>query len=183
MAMRNWIWRIWAGISRGQAIGNSVDLADVESTIGQQAARHSAPIRLLTICGGLLIAAIAVGTAVMVSHFRERALANSERELENTVLLLARHFDQQLDDLTLVQNGLITYMQSAGITTSDAYGHRMSTHDIHLMLKSKISDVTYVGNLTLLNAAGDVMNWSRSWPVPSVNFSDWGIFQEAQIEP
>jgi hypothetical protein len=35
---------------------------------------------------------------VMAGNFRERALHNSERELENTVLLLARHFDQQLED-------------------------------------------------------------------------------------
>jgi hypothetical protein len=34
----------------------------------------------------------------MAGNFRERALHNSERELENTVLLLARHFDQQLED-------------------------------------------------------------------------------------
>ena len=52
----------------------------------------------LILCGVLLIAAITVGTVAMVGEFRERALGNSERELENTVLLLARHFDQQLDD-------------------------------------------------------------------------------------
>ena len=39
-----------------------------------------------------------LGTMVMVGEFRERALANSERELENTVLLLTRHFDQQFED-------------------------------------------------------------------------------------
>ena len=30
-----------------------------------------------------------------VGEFRERTLANRERELENTVQLIARHFDQQ----------------------------------------------------------------------------------------
>ena len=34
----------------------------------------------------------------MVGEFRERALSNRERELENTVLLLSRHFDQQFED-------------------------------------------------------------------------------------
>jgi hypothetical protein len=54
------------------------------------------PIRWRVLCGALLIAAIAVGTAFMVGNFRERSLHSSERELENTVLLLARHFDQPL---------------------------------------------------------------------------------------
>ena len=58
---------------------------------------HSArrgPIRMLVIGGLILIVAIAVGTTVMAGIFRERALNGAKRELENTVLLLARHFDQ-----------------------------------------------------------------------------------------
>ena len=47
------------------------------------------PIRWLILGGMLLIAAIAIGATVMAGNFRERALRNSERELENTVLLLA----------------------------------------------------------------------------------------------
>ena len=56
------------------------------------------PIRWLIAGGAFLIAAIMIGTTIMAGNFRERALDNSKRELENTVLLLARHFDQQLDD-------------------------------------------------------------------------------------
>ena len=43
------------------------------------------PIRWLVLGGVLLIAAIAVGATVMAGNFRERALQNAERELENTV--------------------------------------------------------------------------------------------------
>ena len=69
------------------------------------------PIRWLILGGALLIAAIAVGATVMAGNFRERALNNAERELENTVLLLARHFDQQLEDFEVVQKDLIDYMR------------------------------------------------------------------------
>ena len=62
------------------------------------AATFRGPVLWLTVCGGLLVAAIFAGTIMMVGEFRERALANSERELENTVLLLTRHFDQQFED-------------------------------------------------------------------------------------
>jgi hypothetical protein len=73
------------------------------------------PIRWLILGGTLLIAAIAIGATVMAGNFRERALRNSERELENTVLLLARHFDQQLEDFQVVQKDLIAFMRSSGI--------------------------------------------------------------------
>jgi hypothetical protein len=75
-------------------------------------ASRGGPIRWLILGGGLLIAAIAIGATVMAGDFRERALHSSERELENTVLLLARHFDQQLEDFEAVQKDLIAFMRS-----------------------------------------------------------------------
>jgi hypothetical protein len=69
------------------------------------------PILSLILCGGLLVAAITIGTMVMVGEFRERALSNSERELENTVLLLTRHFDQQFEDCEIIANDLNSKMQ------------------------------------------------------------------------
>ena len=63
---------------------------------------RNGPIRWLVIGGACLIAAITIGTTIMAGKFRERALTSRERELENTVLLLARQFDQHLDDFTIV---------------------------------------------------------------------------------
>src|SRR5436190_21053405 len=79
------------------------------------------PIRWLILGGMLLIAGIAVGATVMAGNFRERALSNAERELENTVLLLVRHFDQQREDLEVLQSELTHYMQPNGITTPENY--------------------------------------------------------------
>src|SRR5882724_7761622 len=81
---------------------------------------HGGPIQWLVLGGALLIAAIAISTATMVGSFRDRALANGERELENTAMLLAQHFDQQLEQLDLVQKGMVEYIQSVGITSRTA---------------------------------------------------------------
>src|ERR1700693_5302332 len=96
------------------------------------------PIRWLVAGGGLLVAAIAIGATVMVGTFRERALDNSKRELENTVLLLSRHFDQQLEDFGAVQNDLIAYMRASAIDTPEHFKRRMSSPDLHLMLRAKL---------------------------------------------
>ena len=42
------------------------------------------------------------------------------------MLLLARHFDQQLEDFQVVQKDLIDFMRSSGITTPENYKRRMS---------------------------------------------------------
>src|SRR5689334_9174764 len=122
------------------------------------------PIRWLVLGGVLLIAAIAVGATVMASNFRERALRNSERELENTVLLLARHFDQQLEDFEVVQKDLITFVRSSLITTTEHFRRRMSSEDLHLMLKSKIDAVSYVGGINVFDVEGKLINSSMGWP-------------------
>jgi hypothetical protein len=86
--------------------------------------------------GMLLIAAIAVGTTMMVSSFRERALKSSERELENTVLLLARHYDQQFEEFEVVQKELVAYIHSTGITSTEAFNRRMSSEDMREVLQN-----------------------------------------------
>ncbi|KRR11459.1 diguanylate cyclase [Bradyrhizobium jicamae] len=140
------------------------------------------PIRWLIFGGLLLIAAIAIGATVMAGNFRERALRNSERELENTVLLLARHFDQQFEDFQVVKD-LITFMRSSGIATAENYKRRMSGHDIHLMLKSKIDAVSYVGGLNIFDADGNLINASVAWPAPSVNSADRAFFRAFKSSP
>jgi len=141
------------------------------------------PIRWLILGGLLLIAAIAIGATVMAGNFRERALRNSERELENTVLLLARHFDQQLGDFEVIQKDLIDQMRSSGIATAESFRQRMAGKDVHLMLKSKLSALSYVGGVNVFDADGTLVNTSTAWPVPSINVGDRPYFRTFKTDP
>jgi hypothetical protein len=141
------------------------------------------PVLWLTFCGVLLIAGIAIGTAMMVGNFRERALDASKRELENAVLLLARHFDQQLEDFGAIQEDLIAYMQSGGIDTSEHYRRRMSSPDINQMLKAKIGALSYVGGVNLFDSEGTLINSSGAWPVPAINVADRAYFKAFKSDP
>jgi diguanylate cyclase (GGDEF)-like protein len=140
-------------------------------------------IRWLILGGVLLIAAIAIGTTIMVGNFRQRALDNSKRELENTVLLLSRHFDQQLEDFGAVQRDLIAYMQSNGVDSTEHYKRRMSSPDIHLMLKAKLSALSYVGGINIFDADGVLINSSSVWPVPAISVADRPYFKAFKADP
>ncbi|WP_342728903.1 EAL domain-containing protein [Bradyrhizobium sp. B097] len=153
---------------------------NVTSVIG------SGPIRWLILGGAVLMAAIAIGATLMAENFRERALHNSERELENTVLLLARHFDQQLDDLEVVQRDLIAFMRDNGIATPENYKRRMSAADIHAMLKSKMDALSNVGSLNVFDADGVLINSSGAWPLPQASIADrdyFNIFKSSPYSP
>jgi diguanylate cyclase (GGDEF)-like protein len=156
--------------------------SDSPSFRGKNSLRDN-PIRWLVAGGALLIAAIAIGVTFMVGNFRERTLDNSKRELENTVLLLSRHFDQQLEDFGIVQEDLIAFMQSAGIDSAEHYNRRMSSPDIHLMLKAKLGALSYVGSINIFDAEGVLINSSATWPIPALSVADRSYFKSFKSDP
>ena len=159
--------------------------SDNSASLNARTVIRGGPIRWLILGGMLLIAGIAVGATVMAGNFRERALnsSNAERELENTVLLLARHFDQQLEDFEVIQSDLIHYMQSNAITTPENYKRQMSSEAIHLMLKSKMSALSYVGGINVFDADGKLINASAVWPIPPVSAADRAYFRTFKQNP
>jgi diguanylate cyclase (GGDEF)-like protein len=155
---------------------------DTTSLIVKHSVRGG-PIRGLVLGGILLIAAILIGTTIMAGNFRERALNSSERELENTVLLLARHFDQQMEGFEVIQKDIIAHMRSSGVTSIDNFRRQMSGHDIHLMLKSKMSALSYIGGVAVFDADGQLLNTSVTWPAPALNISDRPYFKAFKNDP
>jgi diguanylate cyclase (GGDEF)-like protein len=141
------------------------------------------PLNWLILVGILLIASIIIGTAITIYSFRQRALNKSERELENTVLLLARHFDEKLDDFEAVQKDLVRRWQSAGVDTPESFKRQMSGEDQHRALRSEVDGLSDVAGINLFDATGRLINSSDSWPVPNINIADRGYFKEFQSDP
>jgi diguanylate cyclase (GGDEF)-like protein len=132
--------------------------------------------------GTLLIAVIAFGTTVMVSSFRERALKTSERELENTVLLLARHFDQQFEEFEDVQKDLVAYIRSTGIASIEAFNRQVSGEEMREILKSKSNGSPNVAGVNIFDSDGMLIN-SSAWPRPAVSIADRAYFKAAKLDP
>src|SRR5437763_5823864 len=141
------------------------------------------PVLWLILCGVLLVAAITISTATISGQFRERALNNSERELENTVLLLTRHFDQQFEDADILATDLIAKMQFTESASAEIFSSEMSTYDAHLMLKSKASVLSYIGEINIYNSDGLLINSSGGWPLPDVNIGGREYFGDLKSNP
>jgi PAS domain-containing protein len=144
--------------------------------------RPNRPIRYLILCGALLIAAIAVGTALLLSNFHNRALVDSERELKNTALILAEQIDRSFQALELVQGSVIERMHSLRIASSQDYAREMSGQDVHRMLKDKINGLVHVDAITLIDADGRLLNFSRAWPIPPINVADRDYFKALKAD-
>ena len=135
------------------------------------------PVLWLILSGILLVAAITIGTGLIIGQFRERALSNGERELENTVLLLSRHFDQQLGDIEVPLNDLIAQIHAAGVASPEAFKRYMSTTDMHLLMKAKVSSPSEIAGINVYDSEGTLINSSVVAVVPAVNVADRAYFR------
>lgn len=167
--------------------GNSTGVRPVESTsvVGHLAAPNKArsrPIILPVVCAVALITAIAAGTSILLFHFRDRALADSERELTNTALILAEQSDQAFQAIDVVEKSLIERMKSHGIISSEALERQMSGQDVHLTLKDKISGLPDVEDVSLFNSEGNLINFGRFWPIPALNVADLDYFKALKFD-
>src|SRR5215475_8329070 len=185
--MRVVISSIQARMSRAATAGSR------RMAMAQAKVQGRDPIAWLIICGSLLVAAIIVGTIAVVGEFRERALSNSERELENTVLLLSRHFEQQFEDCDVIAANLIAQMKLSAIPSAEEFKARLSTMEAHDMLRAKASVSSYIGSISIFDADGQLINSADTnsaetsstdtWPLPSVNISDRSFFKTFKSDP
>jgi diguanylate cyclase (GGDEF)-like protein len=135
-------------------------------------------IQWLILSAAALVIAIMLGTGYFAMQYRERALEVAERELNNTALLLSRHFDQQLLDLQHVQEEVVAGLRADGVHTADEFEKKMSMLSAHEMLRAKLSVLPHVGALNLWSARGWLINSSEMWPVPDASITDRSYFKE-----
>ena len=147
-----------------------------------ETAWRSRPVRLIILCGILLIVAIAVGTGIMLSNLRSRALTENERELQNIAFILAEQMERDFGAVESVQTNLIERLRAFGIASSEDYERKMSGYDSHLVLKDKVVGLHHLGTVTLVNSQGKVFNFSRSWPIPDINVADRDFFTALQSD-
>jgi diguanylate cyclase (GGDEF)-like protein len=136
------------------------------------------PLYWLIFGGVLLIASIVIGTAITVLNFRERALNNRERELENTVLLLARHFDQQLHDFEVIQWDVVRRIERSGVASPEEFRRQISSERFHRNLSGVADGLSDAAGIHVFDANGQLINSSQSWPVPDINIADHSYFKD-----
>jgi diguanylate cyclase (GGDEF)-like protein len=136
------------------------------------------PLNWLIFGGGLLILLIAAGTATAILSFRERALQNSERELENTVLLLARHFDRELHDFEAIQGNVVRQLEQLGIASPESFRQQLSDESYHAKLQAAVGLSSDVAGINVFDSNGQLINSSHFWPIPSLSVADRSYFKE-----
>ena len=129
---------------------------------------RSRPIQLIIVCGIILLFIVIAITAGLLSNLRDRDLAEKARALESLTLVLAEQIDRSFQSIELVQTAVIERMRTYGVASAEDFERQMSDYDTYERLKDTIKGLPYINAIVLTDAEGKLINFSRSWPIPSV---------------
>jgi len=127
---------------------------------------------MLVVATIALIAAIVGGNLLFLNNLRESLLLGTEVNLARHSLMLAEQVDRSFKSLDLVLSSIADHIGRQGAIDDGSYARLMSRHETFLMLKEKISGLPHVEAVTLIDARGKLVNFSRSWPIPDVSVRD-----------
>lgn len=120
-------WVIKCILSEGELRTSATALSGADATADEPERANQAVHR----GGAALIVGISVGSAFLIGTIRDRTIGGAERELENTALLLARQFDQQLHVWQTIPNELTLRARSAELSTPEQFRGFMSGIPVH----------------------------------------------------
>lgn len=124
-----------------------------------------------------LIGTVIATNLIFLSNLRTTTLDSAEASLSRYSLILAQQSDWSFKSLDLVLSSVGDYIGRRGVTDSASYRKVMSDQDTHILLKEKITGLPQVEAVTLIDANGQLINFSRYWPIPNVNVSDRDYFK------
>jgi len=141
------------------------------------------PMWILVVATVVLIATIAGGNLFFLNNLRGSLLLATESSLSRHSLMLAEQSDRSFKSVDLVISGIAYYIARQGVTDTDSYHRLMSRYETFLFLQEKISGLPHVEAVTLIDAKGNLINFSRSWPVPDVNVTDRDYYVILKDDP
>jgi hypothetical protein len=143
----------------------------------------SRPVHLIIICGALMIGAVMAATGGLLLDLRDRDLAESERRLSALALVLAEQIDRNFQSIEVIQTAVVERMRSLGVASAEDLERQMSGYDTHQRFKDQISALPHINALVLTDAQGELVNFSRAWPIPSVRIPDQDPSEAFQSDP
>ncbi|CCE00435.1 hybrid sensor histidine kinase/response regulator [Bradyrhizobium sp. STM 3809] len=131
----------------------------------------------------ILICVIAGSNLLFLTNLRENALQHAEEDLSRHSLTLAENADRSVKSVDLVLTSVRDYLARGGAIDTETYLKVASDHQTHLLLKEKIAGLPQIDAVTLIDAKGKLLNFSRYWPIPDVNVSDRDYFKTLKSDP
>jgi signal transduction histidine kinase/CheY-like chemotaxis protein len=129
------------------------------------------------LAGGAVIALVILGlTAAVIYRTHNREQRDAYNVLRSMDLLLAEQTVSAFKNVDLVLDEVSSEIMARGVQTSGDLDREMAGISVHQELDGKIAGVPQLDAVTVIDADGRLVNFSRYFPVPPVNVSDRDYF-------
>lgn len=130
---------------------------------------------------------LAVTTTAAATLFVDRlyndALAQTKSNLRNLTLILAEQTDRAFQSVEVVQHNLADRLTVSGVRSEENLRAITSTPAFHALLKQLEEALPHVEALSITDAGGRLLNYSRSWPPPAIDVSNREYFNVLKSDP
>ena len=134
-------------------------------------------MRLIAACA-VTLALIVIGSAsLIVYNLHTRAMLENAQALSSSALIVAKQIEQTFTAVQAVERRFHDDLSGLPVIDSQTIEREYKRHAMHVKLRDKVDGVPYVGSLAIFNAKGQLINFSRQWPIPDVNVANEDYFR------
>ena len=141
------------------------------------------PSAVVAVVGVLLALFLSLGAGGVIWYLRLAAIADWKVELGNISLTVGEYVAQSLAPADKVLQGVDERIRQAGVRNSADLHRLMAGEEIHRLLRDRIEGLPQIEVLSIVDAAGTLVNFSRRWPAPLLSFADREYFQAHLHDP
>jgi signal transduction histidine kinase/ActR/RegA family two-component response regulator len=138
-------------------------------------ARLSARRATTLICGALLLL-LCLTTAISAWTLRRHEIDDWRGDLSNLTLVLAENTAQTMAATYQLLDSLTALAATAPAADRAAQRAALASAAVQRAMLDKISSLPQVAVASLLDANGDLINFTRSYPAPPINLADRDYF-------
>src|SRR6185369_8255893 len=135
------------------------------------------PMRLIVACAVTLALIVVTSAGLIVYNLRARAVSENAQALSNSALIVAKQIEQAFTAVQAVERRFHDDLSGLPVIDSESIEREYTRHAIHVKLRDKAGGMPYVGSLAIFNAKGQLINFSRQWPIPEVNVANEDYFK------
>ena len=140
-------------------------------------------VRSVVLAGVLLTTVFVLLSGLRLWRDRETDIEQWRAHLSDTSLTLAEHVRQTFTAADLVLKSVTDHVNDTGIDTEADFRKALATQHIFEMLRDRAASAPQVSVATIVATNGDVINFTRSWPPPSINLADRDYFKAHLADP
>jgi PAS domain S-box-containing protein len=120
----------------------------------------------------VLIAITIVAACLAIWDLHSGRISDVRQEANNLTVVLAEQTARAFQAIDLVMRETQGMVQASGISDPNEFKQRIATAEVHNFLTERLRSLPQADAISLIDDTGTIVNFSRSWPVPTIDTSD-----------